>query len=235
MKNNLEHCFLACKLGSVLGRESNVYVELVAGLVADDLLLEARDKLTRTEGKLIILALAAVECDAVNEALKVDNCDIVLLGLSVVNGNDTCVSLLHGSKLFLNVVCADGSVTLVCLDTLIIVNRDFRLNGNLHRHFNAVLADLCNVKIVRSGNRLNACFFDSVADNAGIYDIKRILKEYALAVELFNHFKRSLTLTETGKLNLVLLLVIGLKNCLVEVLAAYADFKSVDVCFCFVS
>ena len=41
--------------------------------------------------------------------------------------------------------------------------------------------------------------------------------------------------TETGKLNLVLLLVVSLKNCLVEVLAAYADFKSVDVCFCFVS
>ena len=86
-----------------------------------------------------------------------------------------------------------------------------------------------------SGNRLNACLLNGVADNIGIYDIKRILIEHALAVELFNHFKRSLTLTEAGQLNLILLLVISLKNSLVEVLAAYGDFKSVNVRFCLVS
>ena len=235
MKNNLEYCVLTRKLGSVLGRERDVYIKLIACLVTDDLILKAGNKLTRAECKLIVLALAAVKSNSVNEALKVDNGNVILLSLSVVNGNDAGISLLHGGKLLLNVVRNNGSVALVSLDTLIVLDRDLRLNGNFHCHLNAVLADLGYIKIMGSGNRLNACLLDGVADNIGIYDIKRILIEHTLAVELFNHFKRSLTLTEAGKLNLILLLVISLKNSLVEVLAAYGDFKSVNVRFCLVS
>ena len=95
VENNLEYSVLARKFGGVLGRECNVYVELVAGLVTDNLLLKAGNKLTRTESKLIVLTLAAVKSNAVNKALKVDNSDIVLLSLSVINRNNTGVSFLH--------------------------------------------------------------------------------------------------------------------------------------------
>ena len=40
MKLNLEHSVLVGKLGSVLGREFNVYVKFVAALVADNLLFK---------------------------------------------------------------------------------------------------------------------------------------------------------------------------------------------------
>ena len=80
----LEGSFLACQfLSVVLLREGNNYVLLVAGLAADQLILEARDECAGAQSQLVMLSLAALERNAVYKALEVDVNGIVLLSLAL--------------------------------------------------------------------------------------------------------------------------------------------------------
>ena len=91
MKDYLEYCVLARKLLSIFLRELNVYVEGVACVVADNLLLKAGDELTGAECQVVFFGLAAFKGLAVGEAFKIDNSDVAVLSGSVLNGEDSCV------------------------------------------------------------------------------------------------------------------------------------------------
>ena len=57
-------------LGVVIFGEGDVDVELIADVVADDLLLKAGDELAGADGQAEVLALAAVKRHAVQEAFE---------------------------------------------------------------------------------------------------------------------------------------------------------------------
>ena len=81
MQLDLEGGVLAGQLLSlVLLGELDVDVELLAGLVADDLLLEAGDEGAGAQHQRVVLSLAALESNTVNEALKVDVNGVAVLG-----------------------------------------------------------------------------------------------------------------------------------------------------------
>ena len=54
-------CLALQLLRLVILREGDVYFELVAGIMAHDLLLKAGDKLSAAQGQAVIFALAALE------------------------------------------------------------------------------------------------------------------------------------------------------------------------------
>ena len=83
----------ASSAGVVLG-EGDVDVLLLAGLHADDLILEAGDKAAGAELEVEVLTLAALEGNAVVEALKVDVGGVALLG-GAVHAHETAVAVGH--------------------------------------------------------------------------------------------------------------------------------------------
>ena len=102
MQLDLEGGILAGQLlGLILGGELHLNVELVAGLVADDLILKAGDEGAGTEHQRIVLRLAAFKGHAVHEALKVDVSGVTVLGLALT-GQQTAVAVLHALDLGLH-------------------------------------------------------------------------------------------------------------------------------------
>ena len=100
---DLEGSVLAGQLLSlVLLGELDVDVELLAGLVADDLLLEAGDEGAGAQHQRVVLGLAALESDAINEALEVDVNGVTVLG-STLTGQQTAIAVLHALDLGVNI------------------------------------------------------------------------------------------------------------------------------------
>ena len=103
MQLDLEGGVLAGQLLSlVLLGELDVDVELLAGLVADDLLLKAGDEGAGAQHQRVVLGLAALESDAVHEALEVDVNGVAVLG-STLTGQQTAVAVLHALDLGVNI------------------------------------------------------------------------------------------------------------------------------------
>ena len=103
MQLDLEGGVLAGQfLSLVLLGELDVDVELLAGLVADDLLLKAGDEGAGAQHQRVVLSLAALESNAVNEALEVDVNGVAVLG-STLTGQQTAIAVLHALDLGVNI------------------------------------------------------------------------------------------------------------------------------------
>ena len=99
MQLDLEGSVLAGQLaGVVFLGEFNVDVELVARLMADDLLLKAGDEGAAAERQRVVLRLAALERGAVDKALKVDVGNVAVLGRAIT-GQHAGVAVLHALEL----------------------------------------------------------------------------------------------------------------------------------------
>ena len=85
-----EMCIRDRLRGVVLG-EGDVDILLLAGLHADQLVLETGDKATGADLKIKVLALAAIERLAVVKALKIDIRGVALLH-GAVHGDQTAVA-----------------------------------------------------------------------------------------------------------------------------------------------
>ena len=100
---DLEGGILASQLLSlVLLGELDVDVKLLAGSVANDLLLEAGDEGTAAQHQRVVLSLAAVESNAIDKALEVDIHSVTVLG-SALTGQQTAVAVLHALDLGVNI------------------------------------------------------------------------------------------------------------------------------------
>ena len=103
MQLDLEHSSLASQLlGLVLLGEGHVHVELLAGSVANNLLLETGDKAAGTQNQAVMLGLAALKGDAIHKALEVDISGIAILSLAIA-GNDAAVAVLHAGQLGIHI------------------------------------------------------------------------------------------------------------------------------------
>ena len=70
--------------------------------MADDLLLEAGDEGAGAQHQRVVLGLAALESNAVNEALEVDVNGVAVLG-STLTGQQTAIAVLHTLDLGVNI------------------------------------------------------------------------------------------------------------------------------------
>ena len=207
----LEGSFLACQLLSVvLLREGNNYVLLVAGLAADQLILEARDECAGAQSQLVMLCLAALERNAVYKALEVDINGIVLLSLALY-GLGAGVALSHAVQLCLNVSLQNLNGLLLNLNALVLAELNFRLNRYLGDDGQAAL--FCRVAQINvcTADRLDAGLLNSHFHSVRVNDIESFFKEHAFAVQLLDHLARCLALAEARNGDVLA----GLLECLV--------------------
>ena len=186
----------------VLLRESYIHIKFLFGLVTGHLLLKAGDKGTGAQLQRIVLALAAVKCNAVHKALKVDLCGVAHLGSTVFNSHQSAVSVQHIGQLVghILIVCLCGQ--LHSLQALILAQLDLRIHSDLHGHIHALgLADGLYIQLGGRVHRAQTGLLNGSRNNCGIHDLQRVLIEEALTVELFDHTLGSLALSEAGQLD----------------------------------
>ena len=214
----------------VICGEGHLDLALLSGLRADQLLLEAGNERTRTDGQGIILALAAVKSNAVNEALEVDHGHILILHRTILYGNRSCVVLPFLVDLFLHLIIGYGNIDLLNLHALVLTERHFRLQRNF-RCENKGLS-LFNLHDIyrRLGDNfefLVLCKFPVVSD--GNQCICSVLIKNTGAVHSLDHLIRNLSFSESGNAHFILILLISGPDCLIEFLCSDLDRKHCHV------
>ena len=230
MKFNLKNSRFAFELVGVFFGERNVYVELIADVFADYLILKSGNETARAELERIALGFAAVKRFAVNEALEVYRYGVAVLRRSVVNVDKTRLLFLIIRKFFCNVRFGNFNgflgqfKTFVALDLYLGFNRNGRLEAE------AVFAYFKNLDI-GSVNRFYLCFLNSRLVRFGINFFHRVVIENARAVHSLNHFSRRLALAEAGNVEFLYVLSVRFFNSLFKLVCGNADFEFNDIFF----
>ena len=227
----LEYCCLSCKLSCViLGGEGNVYIELVANVLAHNLLLKAGNELTGAKEKGLLLSCAAVKKNAVNRTGIVDDNVVAALSSSVCDFDLAGVSLTNHVDLVLDLVVGNLCNVLLNLDANVVSNGDVRLYENLCRHNKTIVINGNDVKLGVAYN-VKLGFFNSCAESLGENLVDSILIEYALTVHSFNYGLGSLTLSEAGYCDVFYHFAVNGINCLFEGFLVNSELKLVSVLF----
>ena len=230
MKFNLEHSRFAFELVGVFFGERNIYVELIADVFADYLLLKAGNETARAELERIALGFAAVKRFAVNEALEVYRYGVAVLRRSVVNIDKTCLLFLIIRKFFRNVRFGNFNGFLGQFKTLVTLYLYLGFNRNGRFEAETVLADFENLDI-GSVNRLYLCFFNSSLVRFGINFFHRVVVENSGAVHSLNHFSRRFALAEAGNVEFFYILSVRFFNSRFKLVCGNADFEFNDIFF----
>ena len=209
-------------LGVVLG-EGDVDVLLLTGLHADDLILKAGNEAARADLQLVVLALAALEGNAVVKALEVDDGGIALLDLAV-DGNEAGLTLGHLVQALLDVVRRDLDLFLHGAHALVLAQLDLGIDRDGCLEGKAVLADLIVHDLdLGIADHIEAAGADGLRICIGKRSVHSVAVEHALAVELFDHFAGRLAGTEAGHADLIAHLEIRLLNGGFKLLGSHFD------------
>ena len=233
---DLEDRSLACEaLIAVVLREGDIHIELLADIVTDNALLEARDELTGAEAQRISLALAAFKRFIVDEALEVDRCLIAHLSSSALDIDDTRLTLTEHLDLTVHILVGDLMHDHRCMDALVLGNGDLRL-GEEHSLADSALSlgagDQLHRRAVDDGQ---AEIGDDGIELAGDQGVHGVLKEDLLAVESLDDLARDLALAEALDGDILLLAVIDALAGSLEILCGdrEGDLPHIYICFGF--
>ena len=157
VKLNLEYCVLGGKLGSVILRELNIDIEFITDAVTDNLILKAGNESTGADGQAVFFSLAAVKSNAVNKTFKINRCYVAVFNSSVVNIDNSCASVKHMLDFVVDFFFCNLCLGLFGGKSLISLESDFGLNGNIEGHNNAFFNAHCfNIKVAGRINGSNA-------------------------------------------------------------------------------
>ena len=184
-------------LGLVLLREGDVDVELLAGGMADDLILEAGDEGVAAQHQRIMLRLAALKGNAVHKALEVDIDGIAVLG-SALTGQQTAVAVLHAGQLGVHGAVLDSMDLFGDAQTGIVAQGDLRLDGDLDLEGSAVGLVHRDDFRLRGADDLDAGCLDSGLVLGREQIVDSVIVEDLGAVQLLDHVARSLAAAEAG-------------------------------------
>ena len=205
----MEHNGLAGEILMIILGEGNVDVLLLAGLHADDLILKAGNEAAGAELKLVILALAALECFAVVEAFKVDHGNVAELGLAL-NGNEARVALDHLLQALLDILSGDLDLFLLRADALVLAELDLGIHGDGGLKGEPVSRNFADDLHVGIADDIQTAGADCLRICLGQGGIHSIAVEYACAVQFFNHLAGRLARTEARNANLLARLQVSL-------------------------
>jgi len=233
MQLHLKNSVFAGKLFRlIILRELDVDFERVLGLVADDLILKARNELAGAERQAVIFALAAFKRFAVHKAFKIHHGDVVFFGCAVFHGDHTGIALLSACKLLFHFFIENGGGLFGCGKTLVFGNGNLRLHGCLHLEDKAVLAGADHLQR-RAVNidHVEAGFGDGTFHCFWIYGADGFFIKHIRAVHALHHGARSLALAEAGQGDLLVFMQIRLINCLFKRLTVQFDGEFMDIGF----
>ena len=122
--------------------------------MTNDLILETGDELTAAQFKIEVFRLAALKCNIVLEALKVDLYSIAFLSSSVINSHDPDILLSQFVELLLNIFISYSIDNFFNLYTLVVLNFYLRSGGALSLKLNALFLADRNYLDLRLSNKV---------------------------------------------------------------------------------
>ena len=205
----MEHDGLTGQILVVVLGEGDVDVLLLAGAHADHLLLKAGDKLSGAKLQVEVLALAALEGNAIVEALEVDVGGVAHLG-GTLHGLRGGHILGHTVQFGLHLLVGNSGLSLLHLQALVLAQRnlgvDFSGQGQGHA---AVLANL-HIGQAGTADGLQALLLrNGKVINLGENLFQTVFVENVSAVHGLDHLPGGLALTEAGNHDLLTSLEVG--------------------------
>ena len=225
MQLDLEDSSLASQLSSlILGGEGDVHVELLAGGVANDLLLKAGDEAAAAQSQVVVLSLAALECNTVHKALEVDISDIAILS-SALTGQLTGVALLHTLQLSVHSLVGNSMDSLFHGQTVVAANLDLGLHGDLNGQGSALcLAGRIHADL-RTAHGLHAGFLSGSLESLREQLVDGVVGKDVCAVHLLDQSLGSLALAEALHRVLLALFLENIGNSLLESLCVDGELQ----------
>ena len=211
------------RLNVVLG-EGDDDIALVAGLHANDLLLEAGHERVGAELKVIILGRAAVKLLAIDEAGEVDRDMVAHLRLAL-NIEQAGVALLDIVHLFVDLALVKRFVVLRNLEALVLTELHFRIHADLKGVDQLfVLGDFL-VDQARRADALKAAVGTTCLERILRQRLDGVGVEHFLAVHTLDNGARGLALAEAGHVEMVLILFICFVDRIVKDIGRDLHFK----------
>ena len=217
----MEHHGLARQLRGVVLRERDVDILLLAGLHADELILEAGDEAAGTDLQIEVLALAAVEGHAVVEALEVDVGGVALLH-GALHGHQTAVAVGHLLQAGGHIGSGHLDLRLGRLKSLILAQLHLGIHGHGALEHHAVLGAALQLHLGITHD-VQLLLLYGVLIGVRQEDIDGFLIEHFRAVHLLDDLAGSLAHTEAGYVDLTAHLQIRLVDGGLELLGARLD------------
>jgi len=201
----------------VLFRELDVDVALLADLCADELILEARDEAVGADLQRVILALAAVECLAVNEALEVERREVAVFYLSAFRCIDElALAVLERLELLLDILIRDVHFVLRHVEALVVTELDFRTRRDRCLE-DEVLALFQRLDVdARTRYRIDLLLIECLAEGLRSNDVESLLQDSILADVALDDHARSLALAEARDADAICEALACLLDCLVD-------------------
>ena len=196
----MEHHGLTGQLLVVVLGEGDVDVLLLTGAHADDLLLKAGNKLAGAQLQVKVVALAALEGNAIVEALEVDVGGVAHLG-GTLHGLGGCDVLRHPIQLGLHLLVGDVDFGLLHFQPLVLTQSDLGVDfGGQGQGDDVVVADL-HIGQVGTVDGLEILLGNGKVINLGENLLQTVFVENVGAIHGLDHLSGSLALTEAGELD----------------------------------
>ena len=206
---DLEDSGLAGQLiGLILLGEGDVDVELLAGAVTHDLILEAGDEAAAAQGQVVVLGLAALKGHPVGEALEVDVHDVAVFS-GTLAGQLTGVALLHTLELGVHSGLLNSMDGFLHGQTVVSAQLDFGLDGHLDGQDGALVIAGGLHGHLRTAHRLDAGLLDGGLEGSREQVVDGVVGEHIGAVHPLDQVTGGLALAEALD---GVLLALGLKD-----------------------
>ena len=221
---DVEHHGLAGQLGGVVLGEGDVDVLLLAGLHADELILEAGNEAAGADLQIKSLALAAVEGHALVKALEVDVGGVALLD-SALHDHQTAVAVGHFLQAGVHVGGHDLDLSLHGLEPLVLAQLNLGIHSDGALEGRAFLAHALDLHLGIT-NDLQLLLVHGALVSVGQNGVDGFLIKDLGAVHALDHLAGSLAGTEAGNIHLAAHLQIRLVDGGLELLGAHLDGQS---------
>ena len=214
-------------------RESNGNVFVLTDLGTDQLILEARDEASGTDGQGVVLSFSASEGNAVYGTVKVKLDDVAALNCSVIYIDGSGVVLSFLVNLFVDMLVSYFNVALLNLYAFVLAKGNFRFHSNLCSEDEGFAGlDLGYIDL-RTGNDLKIAVLQSLCICSRDQIVGSIFIENACAIHFLDQFTRCFTFTEARDIDSSSGFQIYFLNCFFKVLGRSLDGQLRHVFFQF--
>ena len=201
----------------VLSGEGQLDVLDVAGLHANNAILEAGDEGAGAQLQAVVLCGAACEGNIVLQADIVDDSGVAQLSCAV-HGDQLGSTVHEDLQLLVNSSLGDGGQDLVCLQALVLLQGDFGANGDQSLEGEAFLAQGQDLDLGGS-HVVQALLSDGCVASLGVDQLQSLFVEDACAVHALDDLTGSLALTEAGDVDAAAVLQVNLVQASLKLLS----------------
>ena len=222
----LEHRGLALELFRViLLREGDADVKFLVDLLADDLLLKARDKLAGTEHQRLMLALAARKRLVVHEALVIEHHRVAVRRRTVFHCDKARLAVLKFRQFRVHVRVGHFDRGFHGFHADVVLDGDLRFDRDHRLEHHALFADRDDVQVDLILDELIAALGDRCIQRVRIDEVHRIFVKHLFAVHPLDDAARCFALAEARHVHLFDVPAVGFFDRLLKLLGADFHFQ----------